>query len=82
MRAVLILVSLALALALLAPLLRQLTQRSPGGRVHPSDELVKDLVCNTYVEGTRADPDRGGRGPLLLQRRVRPPRRQPLTSAS
>jgi len=54
MRAVLILVSLALALALLAPLLRRLTQRSPGARVNPSDELVKDLVCNTYVVKARA----------------------------
>src|SRR5439155_1536798 len=33
-------------------------------------------------EGARADPVRGRRGSVLLQRRVRSPRRQPLTSAS
>ena len=61
MRAVLILVSLALALALLAPLLRRLTQRSPGGRVHPSADgdaaavILLDLAMpamdgNTFLE--------------------------------
>ena len=55
MRAVLTLVWLAFALALLAPLLRRLTRRRPlGARVEPPDELVKDLVCNTYVVKTRA----------------------------
>ena len=54
MRAVVILLSLALALALLAPLLRRLTQPPLGARVKPSDELVKDFVCNTYVVKARA----------------------------
>jgi len=54
MRVVLILFSLAVALALLAPLLRRLSQRPLGARVELPDELVKCVVCNTYVVKTRA----------------------------
>jgi hypothetical protein len=54
MRAVAVLFWLALALALLVPLLRRLMQPPLGSRVRPPDELVKDLVCNTYVVKARA----------------------------
>ena len=54
MRPVLMLLWLALALVLLAPLLRRLAQRPLHTRLDAPDELVKDLVCNTYVVKTRA----------------------------
>ena len=54
MRPVLMLLWLALALVLVAPLLRRLAQRSLHTRLDAPDELVKDLVCNTYVVKTRA----------------------------
>jgi hypothetical protein len=54
MRAVLILFWLALSLALLVPLLRRLTQPPLRARASLPDELVKDLVCNTYVVKARA----------------------------
>jgi hypothetical protein len=54
MRVVLILFSLAVALALLSPLLRRLSQRPRGAPLELPDELVKCPVCNTYVVKTRA----------------------------
>src|SRR5438132_11732031 len=54
MRVVLILFWLAAALALLAPVIRRLTQRPLGARAALTDELVKDPVCNTYVVKSRA----------------------------
>src|SRR5438093_250855 len=54
MRVVLILFWLAAVLALLAPVLRRLTQRPLGARAALPDELVKDPVCNTYVVKSRA----------------------------
>ena len=54
MRVVLTLFWLAAVLALLAPVLRRLTQRPLGARAALPDELVKDPVCNTYVVKSRA----------------------------
>ena len=54
MRVVLILFWLAAALALLAPVLRRLTQRPLGARAALTDELVKDPVCQTYIVKSRA----------------------------
>ena len=54
MRAVLIVLWVALAVILLLPLLRRLAgPRRPPAPALP-DELVKDPVCHTYVARSRA----------------------------
>src|SRR5438552_1358399 len=67
MRVVLILFWLAAALALLAPVLRRLTQRPLGARAALPDELVKDPVCNTYVVKSRALSRSVGGGRITLR---------------
>jgi hypothetical protein len=65
MRLVIIVVVVAVALVLLAPLFRR-----PGRRTAPADgavdELVKDPICNTYIVRSRAVSRTAGNGLLYF----------------
>lgn len=54
MRAVLILLWVAMAVILLLPLLRRLAAKARPTAPGLADELVKDPVCHTYVARSRA----------------------------
>lgn len=54
MRAVVLLLVLAIVLVLLLPLLRRPAVRARRTRATFRDELVKDPVCQTYVVRSRA----------------------------
>ena len=66
MRFVMILLWVAVAAALLWPLLRRVRMAAPRVRDAFSDELVKDPVCQTYIVKSKAVRRVGTAGPLYF----------------
>jgi YHS domain-containing protein len=66
MRALLLLLVLAVVIVLLTRLSATWRSRLPSARPHVQDELVKDPVCQTYVVMSRAIRTEEGGVPLFF----------------